>query len=97
MKKKVTSSMVESNLKRVKKMKIDGSVVVIILGCLLKKAKKIQKQVKNKKLNSSQLHDLNIQSRTIRDLIDDMLVSLANEVLRQELRKKKRHAKVGRK
>lgn len=97
MRRKVTAKMIESNLKRVKNMKIEGKLVVIILGCLLKKAKKIQKQVKNKKLNSDQLHDLNVQSRVIRDLIDDMLVGITSEVLTQELRKRKRNAKVGRK
>ena len=61
---KVTPKMIESKLKIVKNMKIDGKIVVIILGTMLKKAKKIQREVKNKKLNSTKLHDLNVQSRT---------------------------------
>lgn len=96
--------MIESNLERVKKMKIDGRMIVAILGTLLTKAKKIQREVKKKDLKSSRLHDLNVQSRTLSDLIDDMLVELIKEMLRQELKKRKRqlkkrkrHAKVGRK
>lgn len=96
--------MIESNLERVKKMKIDGRMIVAILGTLLTKAKKIQREVKKKDLKSGRLHDLNVQSRTLSDLIDDMLVELIKEMLRQELKKRKRqlkkrkrHAKVGRK
>lgn len=87
---KVTPKMIESKLKIVKNMKIDGKIVVIILGTMLKKAKKIQREVKNKKLNSTKLHDLNVQSRTIRDLIDDMLQGITNEVIRQELKRKRK-------
>lgn len=101
---KITPKMIESNLERVKKMKIDGRMIVAILGTLLTKAKKIQREVKKKDLKSSRLHDLNVQSRTLSDLIDDMLVELIKEMLRQELKKRKRqlkkrkrHAKVGRK
>lgn len=114
MKRKITAKQIESNLEKVKKMKIDGRMIVAILGTLLTKAKKIQREIKKKDLKSSRLHDLNVQSRTLSDLIGDMLVELSKEMLRQELKKRKRqqelskgflkrlkkrkrHAKVGRK
>lgn len=97
MKKKVTSKQIESKLKKLKNITLDGNVVVIILGTLLNKAKKIQREVKKKNLNWIKVHDLNVQSRTIRELIDDMLVGLSNQAIREQLRKQKRHAKVGRK
>jgi len=95
MKKKVTSKEIESKLKKLKNITIDGNAVVVILGSLLKKAKIITRELNKKNLNSITLHDLNVQSRTIRELIDDMLQGLENEAIRQQLKPK--HAKVGRK
>jgi len=89
---KINAKQIEANLERVKKMKIDGRMIVAILGTLLTRAKKIQREIKKKDLKSGRLHDLNVQSRTLSDLIGDMLVELTKEMLRQQLKlaKKKR-------
>lgn len=88
--KKVTVKRLESKLKKLKHITFDGHVVVIILGTLLKKAKRIQREVKKKDLNSIKLHDLNVQSRTIRELIDEMLIDLSLLSLKRELQRKKK-------
>jgi len=90
---KVTQKQLETKLKKLKHITFDGHVVVIILGTLLKKAKKIQKEVKKKNLTSIKVHDLNVQSRTIRELIDEMLIDLSLLSLKRELQKKQKNAR----
>jgi len=95
MKKKITSKQIESKLKKLKNINFDNcGCIVILLGTLLKKAKIITKDLKKKNLNSIKLHDLNVQSRTIREIIDDMLEELTKQTKRKQ---RKQHARVGRK
>ncbi len=100
--KKVTQKKLMKTMNAVKKMKIDGRLLVAILGTLLTRAKYIQKQTKRKNVSAGELHDLNVQSKTLSVLIDDMLQAMVKEMLRQTLQEHKKkakqlNAKVGRK
>jgi len=91
--KKVTRKKMVKSMNAVKKMKIDGRILVAILGTLLTRARFIQKEMKRKKITAGELHDLNVQSKTLSILIDDMLQAMVKELLRQTLQEHKKKAK----
>ncbi len=103
--KDANEKMIRDNLKNVKKMMMDGRLLVAMLETLLTRAKKIQKESKKKNVNRLRLHDLKIQSQLLHIIIDDMLQAIIKEQILQGIEQRKRkarfmkntNAKVGRK
>jgi len=104
---KVTDRMrFEIKLELIKNKRIDGRLVVAILDSVLKQAtkikKKLDKELKKKKPDRKVLHDLSVESRAFRNLVDEMIVNLVKVITKINLQKRrkkkiKQHAKVGRK
>ena len=95
--KQITPKQLKAKMEKLKKVQIDGRIFVAIMGSLLTRAKLIQREIKKKNINSLRLHDLNVQSHTLSIIVDDMLQAFIKETIRQELEKKQKHARVGRK
>ena len=85
---------IQKKLELVKKMKLDGKIVVVILETILIQAKELEKEYtkefKKKKPNPIVIHDIKIKSKLLGGLINDMLQSMIDEMLRQKIAEKRK-------